>query len=363
MQVSILNRIVEIASEEAELVDQTALFPSRLIKTMRQEKLLVFASHIDNPNLAWDEELEVCSALAGVCGTSALIIAMHYSTLQYLHICEELQPKCVNWQEIMMMQPLVASSTTEFGNGGNLSISNVSLVQTNEGFHASKKTPICSYLEYSDALFFLSSSFGSADGNGDISASLLLSDEYKAKRLSTWNAVGMRGTGSHAFEIQVMTKRNPIILNNARTSLRSHLSPITHVYWSKVWLGIIDAMVADRGAQSENFTQFENIKSRIVEIKYKINKLNDRAKNICFKNASFSMGDFYDFNKLKIFCSDEMSSLACDIFVLSGARNYANSNNDLWRKTRELLSSRFMIPNNRLDKSIENLHPLMEGKW
>lgn len=351
--------ILAIAEAEAGVVDRMGAFPHRLIDAMKSARLMVSPEHSNDPRAAWVQEIRFCRSLAERCGTSALVMAMHWSTLQYIQVCGRDRSSATDWVRLIDDQPLVASSTTEFGNNGDISRSGVRLTTTDGVFTAFKRTPICSYLEEADALFFLCV-VGPAE-DAPVAAAFLRKGEYESRRLSDWDAVGMRGACSHAFSINVRTERDPVIRVDARETLRSHLSPITHIYWASVWSGILAAMIADLEAMETPEEDLGPIRRSAAEQEARIERMNARAQSLCFENATFSLRDFHDFNRLKIDCSEASSLMAADLYSLSGARNYAHRDNPCWRRLRELLSARFMIPNNRLEKSIRPLGLLLES--
>src|SRR5438270_9286086 len=115
--------VAEVAAAEAEAVDREARFPRKAIDAARKERLLGAQIPIElgGDGASISEVTDMCYGLGRACASVGMIFAMHQTKIA----CLVRHGAGSGWHENLMRrvaaeQLLLASSTTEGQNGGNI---------------------------------------------------------------------------------------------------------------------------------------------------------------------------------------------------------------------------------------------------
>src|SRR5512139_1486485 len=116
-------KMAAAAAAEAEAVDREARFPKKAFDVAREQKLLGAMIPVEFGGLSASiyDITDVCYTLGRACASTAMIYAMHQTKVA----CVIRHGHGIPWMETMMRrvgrdQWLLASSTTEGQNGGNI---------------------------------------------------------------------------------------------------------------------------------------------------------------------------------------------------------------------------------------------------
>ena len=116
-------KMATVAAAEAEMVDREASFPRRAFDIAREQKLLgvMIPVEFGGFGASIHDVTDICYTLGRACASTAMIYAMHQTKVA----CIIRHGHGIPWMETMMRrigrdQWLLASSTTEGQNGGNI---------------------------------------------------------------------------------------------------------------------------------------------------------------------------------------------------------------------------------------------------
>lgn len=353
----------DAAARHADDVDAAARFPHEAIGEMRAQQLMglmVPASH-GGEGASVSDVARVCHTLGSACSSSAMIFAMH----QVKVACLVRHGQGNAWRDDMLRrlvekQWLLASSTTEGGNGGNIRSSDAAVVRTDEGFTYSREASVISYGEYADALVTTARRAPEAASSDQVLL-WLLADDYSMERRQGWETLGMRGTCSRGFRVEAKATSDRILDVPYGKIHAQTMMPVAHLLWSSAWAGIASASV-ERTRQfmrtamqssgqlppgAVHFTQArQSLGTILSEIRAAL-ALYERAANDERAMAALDMQT--TLNLLKVNVSEGvvrtvMSSMrACG---LSGYRT--DSDCSQGRLLRDALSAPIMINNERI---------------
>ena len=125
--------VAAAAAADADAVDREARFPKAAIDAARREKLLgmQIPHEFGGPGASIHDLTEVCYTLGRACASTAMIFAMHQTKVA----CVVCHGRGNAWLEELMRriatdQLLLASSTTEGQNGGNIRASAAAVDQS-----------------------------------------------------------------------------------------------------------------------------------------------------------------------------------------------------------------------------------------
>src|SRR6202142_1130324 len=115
--------VAATAAADAEDVDRQARFPKAAIDAAREQKLLgiLIPTEFGGYGASIFDVADICYTLGRACASTAMIFAMHQTKVA----CLVRHGAGSNWHETLMRrvaaeQLLLASSTTEGQNGGNI---------------------------------------------------------------------------------------------------------------------------------------------------------------------------------------------------------------------------------------------------
>ena len=358
-----------VAAQHAAAVDRDGRFPAESLAALKEGRLMGMAV----PRAFGGEGADIaavadaCFRLGRSCSSSALIFAMH-----------QIKVACVLRHgagspfhdrvlaDIAAHQWLLASSTTEGLNGGNVRNSAAAVEALEDGSIAlDRDSTVISYGAQADAIVTTARRAVDAVGSDQVLV-VLLRDHYRLDPGQSWDTLGMRGTCSRGFKLhargtaaQVLPVGYDVI--HART-----MTPVAHVLWGAVWSGIAAAAVeraqgfiraAARRAKGQlppGAVHYTRAQTALRSLRVMVRDGATRYEAALADETLFSSLDFnVALNLLKVEASETavsavMSSLrACG---LSGYRNDGESS--IGRHLRDVLSSPLMINNDRILASL-----------
>jgi acyl-CoA dehydrogenase len=360
--------VAAIAAADADNVDREARFPHAAIAAAKANKLLgaLVPHEFGGEEASIFDVTEMCYALGRACSSTAMIVAMHHVKVA----CIVRHGRGNAWQESFMRriateQMLLASSTTEGQNGGNVRSSAAAIERNGNMLSLERDATVISYGAEADGLVTVARRAGDAAASDQVLLALAKSD-YTLERTTSWDTLGMRGTCSTGFALKARGVVDQIVPEPYDRIHAQTMVPYAHLCWSSVWAGIASAAVtraqafirkAARGTNGQlppGAAHFTEAQANLNKLRAMITATADMYAVREFDERTLGALDFQSaINLLKV----EASELAGDIVMstlratgLSGYRNDGSSS--VARHLRDVLSAPLMINNDRIRANI-----------
>jgi len=356
--------VAAAAAADAEAVDREARFPKAAIDAARREKLLgmQIPHEFGGPGASIHDVTEVCYTLGRACASTAMIFAMHQTKVA----CVVRHGRGNAWLETLMRrvaadQLLLASSTTEGQNGGNIRSSSAAVDQSAGTISLSRDATVISYGAEADGLVTIARRASDAAASDQVLLALV-KDDYSLKRTLGWETLGMRGTCSSGFELKVDCPGDRIVPESYDRIHIQTMTPFAHLCWSSAWAGIAAAAVeraqhfirkAARGAGGQMppaAAHFTAAKRSLAKLRAMITTNMDAFAACEHDERTLAS---LDFNASITLLKVEASELALETVMhamrtcgLSGYRN--DGDFTIGRHLRDVLSAPIMINNDRI---------------
>ena len=358
------RRAAAVAAQHAETVDREGRFPAEAIAAARAEGLLgvMAPSALGGEAASLSDIADVCYTLGRACASSAMIYAMH----QVKVACVIRHGAGSPWHEgfigdLIAHQLLLASSTTEGQNGGNVRSSEAAIEQAGGRISLERNASVISYGEQADAVVTTARRCADAAASDQVLVVFRRSD-YSLERTQDWDTLGMRGTCSAGFTLRATGEAAQILPVPYETIHAHSMVPTAHILWSSAWAGVTAAAVerarrylrkaarANQGALPPSAAYFTKANTDLRAMRALIAGALRRYERLADDPAALSTIDFQSaISLLKVDASElavssVMSALRC--CGLSGYRN--DSDISIGRSLRDVLSSPIMINNDRI---------------
>lgn len=359
-----VRAVVEVAAAHAEAVDRDGRFPAEACQAMREQRLLGLTAPPDlgGEGVGLSEIAGVCQALGAACASAGMIFAMHHISLFNLLDCGMESA----WHRELIRrnareQLLFASATSEIGVGGDLRQSICAVEADGEAFSVAKAAPVISYGEEADAVFATARRDPEAPSSDQVLC-VLLRGQYGLERVSTWDALGMRGTCSHGFKLQARAPLEQVLPRPFADIAAESMVAASHLLWGSVWCGIAtDALArAQAGvigeARKQPQTPLPSV-AKLAEAFTRLQMIEGTLRDgLCRWDAmraqpevSPTMGFALAMNALKVAVSTEALKVVDEALMICGLAGYKNSGPySLGRHLRDIHSARLMIGNDRI---------------
>ena len=356
--------VAEAAATEAEAVDREARFPWKAIDAARKERLLGAQIPIEfgGDGASISEVTDMCYALGRACASAGMIFAMHQTKVA----CLVRHGAGSGWHERLMRrvaaeQLLLASSTTEGQNGGNIRFSSAAVEREGVEISLVRDATVISYGAEADGIVTIARRADDAAGSDQVLLAITR-DDYTLEPTLAWETLGMRGTCSAGFKLNFKGSAEQIFPEAYERIHAQTMTPVAHLCWSSVWAGIAAAAVdraqtfirkAARGSGGQmppGAAHFTAAKMTLNKLRAIIATTLDTYAAHEHDERALSSLDFQSqVNLLKV----EASELAVETVMsamracgLSGYRN--DSEYSIGRHLRDVLSSPIMINNDRI---------------
>ena len=361
--------VASVAGEHAAAVDRDGRFPAETLAACRAQGLMGMAvpRALGGEGSSVAEVADVCFRLGRGCSSSALIFAMH----QIKVACVTRHGRGSVWHEgvlrrIAAEQWLVASSTTEGLNGGNVRSSAAAIETSDDGTVAlDRDSTVISYGAQADAIVTTARRSPDAAGSDQMLV-VLLREQCRLDPGQAWDTLGMRGTCSRGFGLRARAAAEQVLpvgydVIHART-----MTPVAHILWGAVWGGIASAAVeraqgfiraASRRARGQlppGAAHYTRAQSGLRGLRAAIRDGIDRYEAALGDEALFASLDFnVAMNLLKVEASEAAVSTVMSALRACGLSGYRNDGeSSVGRQLRDVLSSPLMINNDRILSSL-----------
>jgi acyl-CoA dehydrogenase len=368
--------VAAAATAEAEAVDRDARFPQAAIDAARQHRLLGIqipqAFGGDGATIA--DIADMCYTLGRACASTAMIFAMHQTKIA----CLVRHGSGSAWHEKLMRrvaseQMLLASSTTEGQNGGNIRSSAAAVEHAGADISLLRNATVISYGAQADGIITIARRAGDAAASDQVLLALT-KDNYTLERSLEWETLGMRGTCSAGFELKATAAAEQIFPEAYDKIHAQTMTPVAHLCWSSVWAGIAAAAVeraqtfirkAARGSGGQMppaAAHFTTAKMSLTKLRAVITaSLDTYATNEHDERALSSLDFQSQINLLKVEASELAVAAVMAAMRACGLSGYRNDGDfSVGRHLRDVLSAPIMINNDRILSNIATAS-LMSG--
>jgi acyl-CoA dehydrogenase len=139
-------------------------------------------------------------------------------------------------------QWLLASSTTEGQNGGNIRASAAAVDHEGDIIALTRDATVISYGAEADGLLTIARRTGAAAASDQVLLALA-KDDYSLKRTLGRETLGMRGTCPIGFELRVDCPADRVFPESYDKIHAQTMTPFAHLCWSSAWAGVAAAAV------------------------------------------------------------------------------------------------------------------------
>ena len=356
--------VAKAAAAEAEEVDRDARFPKAALDAMRQQRLLgVQIPHrFGGDGASISEITEMCYTLGRACSSTAMIFAMHQTKVA----CLVRHGAGSAWHETLMRrvaaeQMLLASSTTEGQNGGNIRFSSAAVERTDAEISLVRNATVISYGAQADGIVTIARRANDAAGSDQVLLAITR-DDYTLEPSLAWETLGMRGTCSAGFELKFKGSSDQIFPEAYDKIHAQTMTPVAHLCWSSAWAGIAAAAVdraqafirkAARGAGGQmppGAAHFTAARMTLAKLRAIITANLDHYTAHEFDERALASLDFQSaINLLKVEASELAVETVMSAMRACGLSGYRNDGDfSVGRHLRDVLSAPIMINNDRI---------------
>ena len=376
---SLLQRtanVASVAAAEAEDVDRAARFPKAAIDAARQQMLLgvQIPPEFGGYGASIFDITDMCYTLGRACASTAMIFAMHQTKVA----CLVRHGTGSDWHETLMRrvaaeQLLLASSTTEGQNGGNIRSSSAAVERTESGISLTRNATVISYGAEADGVVTIARRASDAAASDQVLVAFTR-DNYTLERSLEWETLGMRGTCSAGFELKATGSAEQIFPEAYDKIHAQTMTPVAHLCWSSAWAGMAAAAVdraqlfirkAARGSGGQmppGAAHFTAAKMSLTKLRAMITSTMDTYAAHEHDERALSSLEFQSsINLLKVEASELAVASVMSAMRACGLSGYRNDGDfSVGRHLRDVLSAPLMINNDRILTNIATAS-LMSG--
>jgi acyl-CoA dehydrogenase len=368
--------VAAAAAAEAEDVDRQARFPQAAIDAARAQKLLgiQIPQAFGGDGASIFDVTDMCYTLGRACASTAMIFAMHQTKVA----CLVRHGAGSGWHEALMRrvaaeQLLLASSTTEGQNGGNVRSSSAAVERNGASISLVRNATVISYGAQADGVITIARRASDAAASDQVLVAFT-KDNYTLERSLEWETLGMRGTCSAGFELKATGSAGQVFPEAYDKIHAQTMTPVAHLCWASVWAGIAAASVeraqrfirkAARGAGGQmppGAAHFTAARMTLAKLRAMItSNLDIYAAHEHDERALSSLDFQSQINLLKVEASELAVSTVMSTMRACGLSGYRNDGDfSVGRHLRDALSAPLMINNDRILANIATAS-LMSG--
>ena len=360
--------VAAAAARDAEDVDRAARFPQKAIDAARAERLLgvQIPKAFGGDGASIFDITDMCYALGRSCSSTAMIFAMHQTKIACLvrHSIGSAYHEAL-MRRVAAEQMLLASSTTEGQNGGNIRFSSAAVERTGAEISLVRNATVISYGAQADGIVTIARRANDAAGSDQVLLAITR-DDYTLERSIEWETLGMRGTCSAGFELKFKGSSEQIFPESYDKIHAQTMTPVAHLCWSSAWAGIAAAAVeraqafirkAARGAGGHmppGAAHFNAARMTLAKLRAIITANLDAYAAHEHDERALSSLDFQSsINLLKVEASELAVETVMSAMRACGLAGYRNDGDfSIGRLLRDVLSSPIMINNDRILSNI-----------
>jgi acyl-CoA dehydrogenase len=357
----------DVAAANAADVDAKARFPRETIDALQKAKLLSapIPRELGGAGYGMRELAALCSTLAQACGSSAMVLAMHYIQVACIVRHAKTSPYFQGYlKEIVGHQYVLASMTSENGTFGETRTSICAVERSNGRFKLDKDATTGSYCQHADGILVTCRRAPDSPSSDQVLV-LVRKGDYELTQTTSWDTLGMRGTCSPGFKLESRGAEEQIIPGSFADSSAQTMVPYSHILWASLWWGIAADAVGRaaefvRGAARKNpgtvpptatrlaevSTQLQSARHNWLALATEFDDIDARPNGLA---DLLSIGWALKMNNLKINASETAPQIVHKALQITGILGYKNDSKfSLGRHYRDSLSGALMISNDRI---------------
>lgn len=364
-----LERIArEVAARNAADVDARSRFPQETLDALKESRLLAapVPRDLGGAGCGVGELAELCSTLARACGSSAMVLAMHYVQVACIvrHAGDSERFRSY-LHELAGRQHLLASMTSEEGTFGEMRTSLCAVRRENGRFTLRKDATTGSYCAQADAILVTARRDQDAAGTDQVLVCVNRGDRQLTQK-GSWDALGMRGTCSPGFRLEAEGPEDQILPVPFADIAAQTMVPYSHVLWSSLWWGIAADAVARaaelvRGSARRNpgtvppnaaalaqvSAELQAMRHNWLTVGAELDELESSGPE--GRKQLNSIGWSLKLNHLKIGASEAAPRIVHQALQVIGILGYKNDTPySVGRHYRDVLSASLMVSNARI---------------
>ena len=357
----------DVAAANAADVDAKARFPRETIDALQKAKLLSapIPRELGGAGYGMRELAALCSTLAQACGSSAMVLAMHYIQVACIVRHAKTSPYFQGYlKEIVEHQYVLASMTSENGTFGETRTSICAVERSNGRFKLDKDATTGSYCQHADGILVTCRRAPDSPSSDQVLV-LVRKGDYQLTQTTSWDTLGMRGTCSPGFKLESSGAEEQIIPGSFADSSAQTMVPYSHILWASLWWGIAADAVGRaaefvRGGARKNpgtvpptatrlaevSTQLQSARHNWLALATEFDDIDARPNGLA---DLLSIGWALKMNNLKINASETAPQIVHKALQITGILGYKNDSKfSLGRHYRDALSGALMISNDRI---------------
>lgn len=368
---------LEAAADEriapnAKDVDKNSRFPAEAIEVMKELKVLSSSlpKELGGLGLSVPEISEIASVIGRRCGASAMVFAMHESQMESMRFGAAGTPELDDvMRDFAENQKLIASVTSEAGIGGNIRASQTVAEADAERVVFEKQSPTLSYAEYADAFLITARRSEDAAASDQVLV-FAAKEDVELEKLGEWDMMGMRGTCSPPFKVQVDVPAVNLIDVPFGLISTHRMVPWSHILWASTWEGLATSafdkathavrrkakkQLAEGGPLgdprlADAYTALQSLRGLIYEFARVFDAQAKAAPD--WKSAEQQKVLVADAMALKLNASMLASQVAEQSLEIIGMPGYSEGAPlSVSREIRDLMGARMMVSNDRLRRA------------
>jgi acyl-CoA dehydrogenase len=361
--------VAKVAKAHAADVDAKGRFPSEAFDALREHKLvgMMIPRELGGEGARAADVADVCAILGAACASTAMIFAMHQVKLA----CLIRHARGNEWQiafqrKVAEKQLLLASSTTEGMNGGNIRSSEAAIQLDGARVRLTRDASCISYGAQADAIG-TTARRGESASNSDQVLVVFERDDYTLEPTKSWDTLGMRGTCSIGYMLRAEGAADQVMPEPYDRIHNQTMAPYAHLFWSSAWCGVATGAFATARAFVRTASRSSGGKmppgaQHLTRARVSLETLRAtvQAGLVNFETHAREPGGLtaMDAQLALSFLKVEASEMAVQTVMsamratgLSGYRN--DTEFSLGRALRDILSAPIMIHNERILASAE----------
>ncbi len=236
---------VEVAGPAADDVDRNSRFPQEAVDELKRQGLLsaLVPEDLGGGGATLAEVSGAVRALAVHCTATALVLAMHSIEVSNLVRHGDSEPLQALLGEIASKQLLIANANSEVGIGGDVGRSICALEPTDGGVKLVKEALAISYGEYADAVVATARRSPDSEQTDQVQV-ICRRPNFTLEQISSWDAIGLRGTSSNGFRLTADVEEGMIYpVPFAVVAANGGIQAST-ILLSSAWVGLAEASAA-----------------------------------------------------------------------------------------------------------------------
>jgi acyl-CoA dehydrogenase len=238
--VSRAEAAAKIAERHADAVDRDGRFPAEAFEAIRSQKLLgiLIPTALGGEGARAADVADVCAILGGGCASTAMIFAMHQVKVACLVRHARGNPWQHEFQRRMAAEQwLLASSTTEGANGGDIRSSEAAIRRDGARVSLVRDASVISYGAHADAIVTTARRADEAASSDQVLVAFHRSD-YSLEPTRGWDTLGMRGTCSMGYILRASGVADQVLPEPYERIHSQTMAPYAHLFWSSAWQGV-----------------------------------------------------------------------------------------------------------------------------